>query len=318
MLSRRALVAGAALAVAGVCGCSLVPPDAGLPGPGPRPTRTPDAATSAFLRVHQALTDAHAAEQDAARSQLLAWALDVSSEQASAIGWPVARPTPTASAPTPAPSSHGEPTSPAPAPQALVMALTDAIEAYRGRVVDPATAQPLVWASMRAWASALVPSLDRPQVQFQTALDRLPPPVQTVAEAAQSATTAVAEALYAIETAGGAPGLSPDHLAWIRGRVVFWRQLRDDVQRTWQTSPSTSPSPTPGPAWHHVPRPADTAAAFALVARVQGAALPILGRSLAFGTDALRSRLTDAIADLAVDQPGWGAPLARWPGWPTT
>ena len=61
----------------------------------------------------------------------------------------------------------------------------------------------------------------------------------------------------------------------------------------------------------------NAAAASALGVRLESAALPILGRSLAFGPDAVRARLVDALGGIAADLPTWGGPLLRWPGWPS-
>lgn len=323
VLSRRVLVAGAAVGAATLAGCALVPPGPvpGSPTPSAAPA-TPDAAREAIQALHGALARAYADEGDPARLALLAWALEVSADHGLAAQLDLA-PVPARTA-TPTPSPGGPtpgvaPTpSPAGAPGAALAALRAALAAagpvYRNRALERATAQPLVWASMAAWTHSLAAGLDRPPLALGPRRDRLPPPVQTVADAAQDARTAAEQALYGTQVAGGAPGLTPDDLTRVRGRVVFWAQLRDDLRAS--VGPSPSPSPTPASGWFPVPRPSDAAGAAALVAQLQAAALPILGRSLAFGSDAVRARLSVAVADLAADQPSWGAPLERWPGWP--
>lgn len=308
VFSRRVLFVAAAGLAASVAGCAVTPPG---PAPSPSPSGTPDPAHAALAGVHAALASAYAVEPDAARLGLLGWALDVVSEQADAVGTSLpAVPSRTPTPPTPAtpPPASAWP------PPAVTAALASAQGAYREHAVSPATAQPLVWAAMAAWSAALVPALGRPQGPREERRDRLAPPVQTVAEAAQAALTASEEALYGVQLAGGAGELDADALARIRARVTLWQRLRDDLRVA--AGPALSPSPTPAAPWFAGTRPADAAAAFALVARVQSAALPILGRSLAFGTDPVRVRLVPALADLAGDTPAWGGPLLRWPGWP--
>lgn len=287
--------------------CALVPPAPAPRTPTPA-TPTPDAARSAVRDLGDALARAHADEQDPARSALLEWALDVAGEHAAAVGaagpsWSP-RPSP-ATPPTATPAGVGP----------LQDALATAVPIFRARALDAATEQPLVWAAMGAWARALSGEVGRPVAAREPRRDRLPPAVQTVAEAAQAAASAVEEALYGVQVAGGAVGLSPDDLTRIRARVVFWQQLRDDLRVA--LGPSPSPSPTPGPPWFAVGQPPDAEAAAALVVRLESAALPILGRSLAFGSDAVRARLTDAVGAVAADLPTWGGPLLRWPGWPS-
>lgn len=310
------MLAAAGVTLTSVAGCALVPPGGPTPSLSPTPDATPDPGYAAFAGVHQALASAHADETDPGRFAVLVWALDVAAEQAAAIrttvpAVPSRTPPPT---PTPAASPGAPPASAAPdAFPALRAALEQAAPMYRARALDPSTAQPLVWASMAAWAVALATTAGH-DVPLEPARDRLPPPVQTVAEADQAATSAVAATLYGVQTAGGAPGLTPDDLDRIRARVVFWSQLRDDLRRS--LGPTPSAGPTPAPAWFQVPRPTDAAGAAALVVRLESAALPILGRSLAFGSDPLRARLAPALAGVASDLPSWGGSLLRWPGWP--
>lgn len=313
------MLSGAGTVLLGLSGCALVRPGAQPPSPTPdAAAATPDAGGSAVLGVHQALAAAHAVETDPGRLGVLAWALAISQEQGAATRTPLPAVTGRTPAPTPEATPAPSPeTTPAPTPDTIARlrdALASAISTYRARAVDPATAQPLVWASMAAWATALAASIDRPGVALEPAHDRLPHPVQTVAEADQAAVLTVREVLYGVQVAGGASGLSPADLDRIRARVRVWTQLRDDLHRG--LGPTPSASPTPGPAWYQVPRPPDAAAAAALVVRLESAALPILGRSLAFGSDAVRTRLVRSLDDIATDLPTWGGPLVRWPGWP--
>lgn len=310
MLSRRVLLAAMGVGAATLTACGLVPPGPSSPTTTPAAPATPDAAGAALADLHAALARAHSDEQDPARLALLAWAVDVSTEQAGVVR--VALPPVPARTPTATPATT--PAAPAPSLEALRSALRAVVPIWRTQALDAATAQPLVWAAMGAWARSVGASLDRPGAALEARRDRLPPPVQTVAEAGLAALSASEEALYGVQTAGGAPGLSPDDLARVRGRIVFWQQLRDDLRGA--LGPTPSPSPTPGPPWFLVPQPPDAAAAAALVVRLESSALPILGRSLAFGSDAVRARLTDAVGELAVDLPAWGGPLLRWPGWP--
>lgn len=330
VLSRRVLLIGAGALPLSLTGCALVPPGASTPALTPTATPTPDAARDALVAVHEALADAYAAEPASGRTSLLAWALEVTGEQADAVGATVRQvtvaPSPAVTsgpAVTPIPASTaGTETTPSPAAtpaplptlDALVAALGRAATQYRVRALDPATAQPLVWATMAAWTRALAGSLAMTGAVGEARRDRLPPPVQTVAEAGEAAVRAAEQVLFGVQTAGGAPGLAPDDLDRIRARVVFWRRLRDDLR--FASGPSPSPSVTPGQAWFDLPQPVDAAAASALVARLETSALPILGRSLAFGSDPVRARLTDAVAGIAASLPTWGSPLLRWPGWP--
>ena len=311
------VLAGVGASLAPLAGCALVSPSGRTPSAS-APPPTPDAAHAALASVHAALAAAHAVEPDAARLALFAWGLSVVGEQAAAVAITLPGVAPRTATPTATPPDASGPATPSPsaAPHldAVRTALASAAPRFRTRALAPETAQPLVWASMGAWSEAMGASLDRPDTPREPARDRVPPPAQTVVEATQAATATVADVVYGLQTAGGAPGLSPADLDRIRARVVFWLRLRDDLRSA--VGPSPSPTPTPGPVWHQVPRPADAAAAAALVVSLESSALPILGRSLAFGPDAVRARLVDALGGVAAGLPSWGGPLLRWPGWP--
>ena len=197
----------------------------------------------------------------------------------------------------------------------LVRALQEAREAFTAQALDASTARPLVWASMGAWCAAVAAQLPEAAGAREPARGvRLPAPEEPET-AAQAALDAVAATLYGLQVAAGTPGLSGEETAALRARLGFWSGLRDDLTAQIRTASAT---PTPAPPWYDVKAPTDVASARAMAARLQAAALPVLGRSLAHGPDDLRPLLAGALADVASDVPGWGGLLERWPGLPST
>lgn len=304
------------LTAAATGGCAVVP-QAGLPRDSRASTPVsavprgllPGQRTAADL--HLALAHAHATRDawgaTAPQAALLRWAVEVAAEQAAAVSLPASVP--------PTPSASGTPTPgsvPSPVPE-LTTQLTLAVESYRAATLDPTLADPLKWAALAAWASALALQVAAPAAPLEPAAVRRRPAGQSALEAARDAVAAAEQAAFALQVAAGTPGLEEAEVARLRQRIASWLGLRDDLRGLADT---VGASPSPGPAWYGVGAPEGPDAARALVAGAQSAALPVLGRSLAHGPDALRPRLVDALVETATDVPAWGGMMRRWPGWP--
>lgn len=310
VLTRRALLGGATAAA--LSGCAVLPPGEGR-SPAPAPTGDPLPGQRAVSALRTALLDALGTGSPPSRAALVGWALDVNDDQHEAVSL-MLPPTPR---PTPSITVDPSPSSPAPtgAGDRLVTALRTAGEGFAAQALDPASARPLVWASMAAWAAALSSHLPAASVTPEPARGvRLPAPQQPE-EAAQAALDAAGATLYGLEVAAGAPGLSPEDSAALADRLAFWAGLRDDLTASIRAGSGT---PAPAPPWFGVGLPPDATSARALVARLQASALTILGRSLAHGPEGPRPVLAAALADVAADVPRWGGLLERWPGLPVT
>ena len=315
MLTRRVLLGGAALAA--LTGCGVLP--SGVP---PVSAPTPDPSVpghEALQELRAQLVTAASGPLTRAQADLLGWALDVTDDQFPAVSLsaPVATAAPTPSlvpVPTPAVEATSTP-APPPTPPGLAAALETAQEAFTAQALDASTARPIVWASMAAWTVALAAQFPEASGAREPGRGvRLPAPQEPDA-AAQAALDAAAATLYGLQVAAGAPGLAADETDALRGRLEFWSGLRDDLAAGITAASAT---PTPAPPWYAVDRPADAAAGRALAARLQAAALPVLGRALAHGPAALRPLLVTALGDVAADVPRWGGLLERWPGLPST
>lgn len=295
------MLLGSAVATA-LGGCALLPPAGGPPA-----VSTPTAALlpgqDAVVALRAALDAAAASGLTPAQAALVSWALDVNDDQHAAVSLPV------------------PPASPAPAPTAglrtagLAQALDAASGAFAVQALDAWVARPLVWASMAAWARATAADLPAARASREPARGVLLPAPQEPAEAGQAALDAASAALYGLQVAAGATGLSAGDVAAFSSRLGFWAGLRDDLAEAIRT---TSATPTPGPPWFEAERPQDAESARAAAARLQAAALPVLGRTIAHGPAEFRALLVAALADVATDVPRWGGLLQRWPGLPTT
>lgn len=295
------LLGGAALATLAGCGV--------LPGSEePRIAPTPDPSVpghSALQALRAALSEAHLAALTRPQADLLAWSTSVNDDQYAAVSLAP----PATAQPTPQPASTPTDLT------RLIRALEEARAGFTAQALDAATARPLVWASMGAWCAAVAGQLPEASGAREPARGvRLPAPEEPEV-AAQAALDAAAATLYGLQVAAGAPGLSGEEAAALRARLAFWSGLRDDLTMQIRAASAT---PTPAPPWYEVKAPTDVASARAMAARLQAAALPVLGRSLANGPDALRPLLAGALADVATDVPGWGGLLERWPGLPST
>ncbi|MFT3877663.1 MAG: DUF4439 domain-containing protein [Propioniciclava sp.] len=358
MLSRRLLLGGAAgVALTALGGCGVLEPGGAPPASAPNPS-VPGHAALAALRIRldaaasadltAAQTDliawAHGVndEQHAATSLAVPSARGTTADpsggasadpsgraSADPSGRASADPSGAASAgPAGTPGASGDPaagpagsttTPSAPDAAKALAALEDALDeasaAFTAQALDASTARPLTWASMAAWCAALRTQLPRPSATREPARGVLRPAPQSAGEAFQAALDAANAALYGLQVAAGHPGLSAENRARLAARMTFWTNLRDTLDALAR---ATSATPSPAPPWFEVARPASAEEAIAMVARLQAAALPILGRSLAHGDHALRQPLAAALADLAVDIPRWGGLLERWPGLPST
>lgn len=311
VLDRRSALA-ALLGLCGVAtaGCAVVPVG-GAPTPlaSPTPSLLPGQATAEAL--HLFLARAHAGREawgaTPAQSALLRWAVEVAAEQAEAVSvqlLPASGP----ASPTPASAVPD-----ASAPPALEAELGRAAATYSATATDPGVADPLEWAAMAAWASALAAQVAAPTAALEPAFTRRRPASQTPSGAALAAIAAAEQTAYALQFAAGAPGLPPADVERVRGRLESWFALRDDLRALAVTAGAT---PSPGPAWYDVEPREGADAARALVAQAQSAALEVLGRTIAHGPQALRPRLVAALAEAAADVPSWGGMVRRWPGWP--
>lgn len=292
-------------------------------------------AHGALVALRARLDAASASDLTDDQAALIAWALSVNDDQHAATSLevptavspppssrPPSSPTPSwrpPSSPTPSSPTPSARTPSAPAPDAaspfaaLATGLADAEAAFDRQAQDSATARPLTWASMAAWCAGVRAELPEPHARREPARGFLQPAPQTVDEAAQSALDAASTALYGVQVAAGQPALDAADRARLATRLAFWTNLRDALDTLARAA---SVTPAPAPPWFEARRPSSAEEAFAMVARVQAAALPILGRSLAHGGQASRAKLGVAIADLAVDIPRWGGLLERWPGLP--
>lgn len=293
LLPRRRILGGALglLGVASLGGCALVPPAGSPVAPLPVPTPDLTAAHRALLGLHARLAAVDTPPP------ALRWCLGVVDEQLAALGL-------TAPPPSTAP----------PSVKVVRAALGDATSLLRERALDPRTADPLAWASIAAWSRGAADALGRTAPQLEAARTRLSPAPATPAVALGALLTTADQVRFALEVAGGTPGLSTGRADAVRDRLRDWALLRRDVAAALAALPEATVPPAE-PVWQ-VQRPADPDAARALVARTEAAALPPLGRAVAAGPDAVRPALVDALVAGAAVLPAWGATLPRWPGYP--
>ncbi|MDO5535657.1 MAG: hypothetical protein Q4F65_13535 [Propionibacteriaceae bacterium] len=303
MLSRRALLAGVPLWA--VAGCALIPPASA-----PTPIAAPDPSVPGHAALYELATAAKTALDaplTAPQAELVTWVRSVLDDQFPAVSLATAAPAPSAT-----------PTSLPPASEPLGMlgqALSSAATSFTAQALDRSTARPLVWASMAAWSVATGADLPTAQARREPARGvRLPAP-QEPAEAIRDAVSAAHAARYGLEVAAGAPGLTEEEQRSLRARLDAWSGLAEALSAGLATATT---SPAPAPPWYDVERPADATAGRALAARVQAAALPILGRTIAHGPAEVRPALITALGDAAADVPRWGGLLERWPGLPAT
>lgn len=301
MLSRRILLGG--VAVATLAGCGVLP---AADRPTTAPTPDPSVPGHEALRDLRSALDAAASRPlSGAQAGLVSWALGVNDDQHEATSLT----SPATPHPTPRPAAAPADLDP------LGHALQRAAAAFTAQALEPDTARPLVWASMGAWCVAVSAQLpDAPGAREPARGVRLPAP-QEPHEAAQAALEAADAAVYGLQVAAGAPGLTPEEVSALRSRLTSWSGLREDLAAQVRAA---SASPTPGPPWYAVPPVPDAAAGRALAARVQASALPVLGRTLAHGPAGLRPLLVGALGGAAADVPRWGGLLERWPGLPST
>ena len=236
-------------------------------------------------------------------------ALGVTADQCAAVSVPVASPG--------AGPSEQRPEAPdAAALSALHGALLTAGEAFSAQALAGTAAHPLLWAAMTAWTRATAAQFDDPTAHREPARSVLDAAEQAPDAALQAALDALGEAVHGIELAAGTPGLGADEVAAARARIDAWFGHRDAL--TDALGPTPTPVPTPAAPWFEVPRPGEPTQARALIARVEAATMPILGRAFAFGPNATRPPLLEALADAATDVPRWGGLVERWPGLPVS
>lgn len=277
-------------AAAGLGGCALVPsPSTVMPLPVPTPELTP--AHRALLALHADLAAVPAP------TPAVAWCLDVLAEHLTAVG--VAAPAPATTAPTMAD---------------LRSALAAATPLLRERALDARAADPLAWASGAAWTRGAADVLRRKEPLLEAARTRLSPAPAEPAVALAALVGVADQVRFALEVAGGTPGLSRGRADAVRDRLAAWARIRREVAGALAELPGATVPPAE-PAWA-LDRPDSPDAARALVARTEAAALPALGRALLAAPDALRPTLVDALVAGAGVLPGWGATLPRWPGYP--
>lgn len=282
--------------LASLSGCALLPP-----GPPPVPVAPPSGALlpgqEAILTLRAALDAGVGTAEGASHAAMLAWALSVSDDQLAALSLPPATASP---APGTALTEAG-----------LTPALAAAASAFAAQADAPDTARPLVWAAMAAWASALAATWAQPAAALEPARTVLTPAPQTQAEAVVAAQDAAHEAIYGLEVAAGAPGLASEEVTALRSQRAAWLTLRDALAQA-------TPSPGPAAPWYRIARPTDAAAGRALAAKLQGDALPVLGRAYASAPAAVRPALAAQLAASASGLPQVGGLLQRWPGLPLT
>lgn len=282
--------------LASLSGCALLPS-----GPAPVPLAPPSGGLlpgqEAALTLRAALERTVGTPDGAAHAAMLAWALSVSDDQLAALSLPrpSASPAPTASAPE----------------GGLPAALAAAAASFEEQAGTPDAARPLMWAAMAAWAAALAANWSAPTASLEPARTVLAPAPQTEAEAVQAAQDAAYEAIYGLEVAAGAPGLTAEGMSLLRAQRAAWLTLRDALAQA-------TPSPEPAAPWYQVARPADADAGRALAAKLQSDALPVLGRAYASAPAPLRPALAAQLAASASGLPQVGGLMQRWPGLPLT
>lgn len=305
MLGRRTLLRAAVGGSVGIvlAGCAQQPTDP-TPGRLERPTPSPLPAQGSLTTLVGQLDAARIGSWPAAQGTLIGWACGVVRDQCAAVSLPTPTPVPAAG-----PASE---TAEGDSLKALRTALDDARDAFRAQSLDAASARPLVWASMAAWAAATSDQLADPGAPLEPARSLLTPAEQSEAEAVQASLNAAEQAVYALRLVAGTPGLDDDEVDALAERTTFWLALRD---RLTAAVPATA-TPTPAAPWYDLDRPSDVDGAREAAAQVEGAALPVLGRSFAYGPTDLQGVFVDALVRTARDVPRWGGLVERWPGLP--
>lgn len=269
------------------------------------PSATPLPGQTALGTLVTQLDTAHAASWPDAHAAVIRWACSVTRDQCLAVSLP---------APTPLPAGGGHVDGvDETARTHLIDALRDAHKAFRTQALDASTARPLMWASMGAWAEATIGQVEEPTAaQLEPARSWASPAPQEPAAALQSSLDAADQSVYGLDVIAGTPGLSDADRSALSTRRLFWLEVRD----TLAASVAAPATPTPAAPWYALDRPADVTAAYEACAHLQGEALPILGRSIAYAPASAQAALADALASTARDVPQWGGLVERWPGLP--
>lgn len=291
-----------------ISGCAV--PTTPEPGPSvASPSATPLAGQSALLQLVADLDVARAQSWPPGQAALIDWAAGVVRDQCIAVSLP---------APSGVPSAGAAATSAEPdALAALKAALAQARDSFRDQALDTASAHPLTWASMAAWAGATLDQVADPTAEREPARTIQSPAPQNETEAVQSSLDAADAAIYGLGVIAGTPALKATEVEDLTERGNAWRSFRNTLTLAYADStPPPTGTPTPAAPWYSVDRPTSRATAYAAVAALEGATLPVLGRSIAWGDPALLPTLVPTLISTAQDVPRWGGLLERWPGLP--
>ncbi|MFV0453067.1 MAG: DUF4439 domain-containing protein [Propioniciclava sp.] len=307
MLGRRTLLAamlgGATTLTASACARQPNGPSR-MPTPLMSPSATPLPGQNALTTLVAGLDVARATAWPTAQTELIGWAGSVVRDQATEVSLP---------APPPLPPASEASTSPDEAAVAgLTSALRDAGDAFTAQAADPSSARPLIWASMAAWAATTADQVDDPQAPREPARSVLTPAPQDAHSAVTTSLSTADQAVYGLGVIGGSPGLTEADRAALRRRITAWMSVRDALR----DAAGPSPAPTPGAPCYDIARPVDREAARQAAAALEGAALPILGRSVAYCSADTAAVLANALSGAARSVARWGGLVERWPGLP--
>ncbi len=316
MLSRRRLLLGiAAGATAAQAGCTLDPDVAWLPAATPSPlaiTGTRAAAARAVtLAARAAALRAKGSDGtlDEAQVRALGWFVSACEDHARVLASAdpgrrqTAAPPAVTPPPTPAVTRDGY--------ASLIDALGGDVAGHRTRAVGAEGAAALLWAGLAAFTATMD--------------DRLAPGDFTGANDPATTTPALTgedwgrrllvrsyEARYALQSVLAAPGLTAGQRREVRRGLAAWVAVRDALTDRRRAEGADVPAARPA---YQVTMPATRRQAWALGARVQGAALPEVGAWVANADSTARPWAVDLLVATSRSAVAFGAPALRWPGW---
>lgn len=222
---------------------------------------------------------------------------------------------------TPSPSASGRASgSPAggstdAAIASLIGAERAAARAHRARITGPASELVLLWTSLSAAAQSYATALDASASRGATVggRTRLPLAPLTEVQARQQLLAQTYAAIYGYQAA--VPFLSGGDQDDAFARITGYLRLRDSL-RAGLVADGAQP-PAADPAYQVSPRPTDDDSATALLAGIETRIQPFLGQWVRTATGADRSAALSRLLSTVTLALGLGAPLDRWPGWPS-
>lgn len=327
MTSRRAVLKAAGLfGVAIFTGCSFLDPTIANHSPSPLGSATPTSlphsqqGLETIETVHRsALGVVHGGspKTTAALVSVAAWT-DVAStahEQAVHNDSPVVIENPVASASATSSASASSPTTvPVTTWDQFLTTVSQGSGQHRKRALDSDGVHRLVWASLAACYSAIPHARSAPKITQSDLIVTATPAADSEVTELRNVVSQLHAVCFALEMALVAvPTTDAARTAFV-AEWNGWVQQRDKLMSSLRTLGQTPPGSL---APYDITVPANTTAAYALVASTLSALQPQIG-SWVMAAASTRASAVDLLAKAATSATTFGATLAAWPGWPAS